>query len=361
MHRKNMKRYSEKTVISNTKVIDLFCGIGGLSHGFVQEGFNIVAGIDNDKDCRFGYEYNNKTSFIEKDIADVSAKEIEKLYGKEEAIRVLIGCAPCQPFSKLNLNDITEKQLQPLNKFAQLIDEIKPEIVSMENVKNLIKNPVFYGFIKILEKNQYRYTYQVVDFSDYGVPQKRKRLVLLASRLGDITLIVPTHKNKKRTVRDVIAHLEPIGDGETSEKDPLHRTRLLSPLNKRRIRATPKDGGNSRSWNKSLILKCHKKKSGETYRGSVYGRMRWDQPAPTMTTQCIGIGNGRYGHPEQDRAISLREAALFQTFPRSYKFIDPKEKIVVAKVARFIGNAVPVRAGVIIAKSIKAHIQQYAE
>lgn len=337
------------------KVVDLFCGIGGLTHGFVRSGFEVVAGIDNDGACRFGYEKNNGAKFIEKDIIDVSAKEVAELYG-DAKIRVLVGCAPCQPFSGLNQKDITDQQLQPLEKFAQLVEELQPDIVSMENVKGLLKNPIFKTFIKSLDKKGYSYSYQVVDFSDYGVPQNRHRLVLLASKFGDISLISPTHKHKKRTVRDVIESLEPIRDGETSKFDPLHKSRLLSPLNKKRIRATPKDGGNSRSWNKRLMLECHKKDTGETYRGSVYGRMRWDEPAPTMTTQCTGIGNGRFGHPEQDRAISLREAALFQTFPRNYKFYDPKEKFIVSNISRFIGNAVPVRAGEVIAKSIQKHI-----
>jgi len=343
--------------VKNAKVIDLFCGIGGLTHGFVRSGFNVVAGIDNDGDCRFGYEKNNRSKFIKKNITEVSANEIANLYGVNTDIRILVGCAPCQPFSKLNLKNVTKQQLQPLEKFAQLVDDLKPDIVSMENVKGLLKNPIFKTFLRTLDMNGYHYTYQVVDFSNYGVPQKRHRLVLLASKHGDISLISPTHKNGKITVRDTIGKLEPIKDGETSEHDPLHRARLLSDLNKERIRATPKNGGNSRSWARRLMLVCHKKESGETYRGSVYGRMRWDEPAPTMTTQCTGIGNGRYGHPEQHRAISLREAALFQTFPKSYKFIDPGQKFVVAKVARFIGNAVPVRAGEIIAESIKRHIQ----
>jgi len=338
------------------EVIDLFCGIGGLTHGFVRTGFDVIAGIDNDEDCRYGYESNNKAKFIGKDIADVSADEIKQLYRSDADIRVLVGCAPCQPFSKLNRKNITLKQLQPLEKFAQLIKQVKPDIVSMENVRGLLKDPVFRTFLAVLDKNKYAYEYKIIDFSDYGVPQNRRRLVLLASRLGKISLIAPTHKNRKRTVQNVIGRLEPITDGETSSNDPLHRARLLSVLNKKRIKATPKDGGNSRSWDKKLMLECQKKKSGETYRGSVYGRMRWDAPSPTMTTQCTGLGNGRYGHPEQDRAISLREAALFQTFPKSYRFVAPKENIVVANIARFIGNAVPVRAGEVIAKSIKNHI-----
>jgi len=353
------------TVKYKLKAIDLFCGIGGLTHGLIKEGFDVVAGIDNDKTCKFGYEYNNKTKFIHQDILEVTTKEINELFGKDKnLIRVLVGCAPCQPFSKLNLNKITKKQLQPLEKFAQLINEIKPDIVSMENVgalANTKKYPIFKIFLNVLEKNGYKYKYEVVDVSEYGVPQRRRRLVLLASRFGDIELIKRTHKNNKVTVRDVIKYLEPIKSGEICKDDQLHRSRKLSELNLKRIKATPHNGGNSDSWSKDLILECHKKKSGKTYSGTVYGRMSWDKPAPTMTTQCIGLGNGRFGHPEQDRAISLREAAIFQTFPKKYIFIDPSESVVVSHLAKFIGNAVPVKLGSVIGKSIKEHLKNYAE
>jgi DNA (cytosine-5)-methyltransferase 1 len=345
------------------KVIDLFCGIGGLTHGLIKEGLDVVAGIDNDSSCKFGYEYNNKTQFIDKDILKVTAEQVNGLFGpKKDSIRVLAGCAPCQPFSKLNLKEVTEKQLEPLGKFAQLIAETLPDIVSMENVSGLAdvnKYPVFANFLKTLDDNGYKYKYEVVDVSEFGVPQKRKRLVLLASKFGDISLIKRTHKDKRVTVRDVISHLEPIKDGDVSKKDPLHRTRKLAPINLRRIKATPHNGGNSDSWSDDLMLECHKKESGKTYSSTVYGRMRWDEPAPTMTTQCIGLGNGRFGHPKQDRAISLREAAIFQTFPENYKFVPSNEPIVVARVAKFIGNAVPVRLGSVIGKSIKSHLKSY--
>lgn len=347
------------------KVIDLFCGIGGLTHGLIKEGLDVVAGIDNDNTCKFGYEYNNKTKFINQDILQVTAQEINNLFGKDKnIIKVLAGCAPCQPFSRLNLNKITQKQLQPLEKFAQLIAETKPDIVSMENVGGLAdtkKYPIFQTFLDTLKNGGYKYKYEVVDVSEYGVPQRRRRLVLLASRFGDIELIKRTHKNKRVTVRDVIKHLEPIKAGEVSKKDPLHRSRKLSELNLKRIKATPHNGGNSHSWSRDLVLECHKKESGKSYSGSVYGRMRWDAPAPTMTTQCIGIGNGRFGHPEQNRAISLREAAIFQTFPEKYKFIDSNNPIAINHLAKFIGNAVPVKLGSVIGKSIKEHINKYAE
>ncbi len=354
-----------KNRLPKIKVVDLFCGIGGLSYGLIKEGLDVVAGIDNDSSCRFGYEYNNKAKFIHKDILEVSANEINQLFGnKKNVIRVLVGCAPCQPFSKLNLKQITQTQLAPLEKFARLIEKILPDIVSMENVSGLAdtkKYPIFRTFIDTLEKCDYNYKYEIVNAAEYGVPQSRKRLVLLASRFDEIQLIKKTHKDRKITVRDVIKSLEPLGSGGESKKDSLHRARKLSPLNLRRIKATPHNGGSSDSWNKNLILDCHKKDSGKTYKSTVYGRMCWDKPAPTMTTQCIGLGNGRFGHPEQDRAISLREAAIFQTFPKNYKFIKPNTLLIRAHVAKFIGNAVPVKLGSVIGKSIKNHIEQYAK
>jgi DNA (cytosine-5)-methyltransferase 1 len=344
------------------KVIDLFCGIGGLTHGLIKEGLDVVAGIDNDSSCKFGYEYNNKTKFIDKDILKVTADQVNELFGsKKDSIRVLAGCAPCQPFSKLNLKEVTQKQLEPLGKFAQLIAQTQPDVVSMENVSGLAdtnKYPVFANFLKTLEDNGYKYKYEVVDVSEFGVPQRRRRLVLLASKLGEISLIKRTHKDNRVTVRDVIKDLEPIKDGETSKKDPLHRSRKLAPVNLRRIKATPHDGGNSDSWSDDLMLECHKKESGKTYSSTVYGRMRWDEPAPTMTTQCVGLGNGRFGHPKQNRAISLREAAIFQTFPKDYQFVPTNKPIIVAQVAKFIGNAVPVRLGEVIGQSIKQHLQK---
>ena len=346
------------------KVIDLFCGIGGLSHGLIKEGLDVVAGIDNDDTCKFGYEYNNRAKFIHKDILDVSENEINRLFGeKDKTIRVLVGCAPCQPFSKLTFEKVTKRKLKPLERFAHLIETTLPDIVSMENVRDLAnteKYSTFKDFLDTLKNNGYEYSYEVVNVSDYGVPQSRKRLVLLASRFGKIKLIEKTHEKKKVTVRDAIKNLEPIKSGETSKSDRLHRARKLGDTNLKRIKSTPHDGGDSSGWHESLVLECHKRGNGKDYRTSVYGRMCWDKPAPTMTTHCVSLGNGRFGHPEQDRAISLREAAIFQTFPKNYCFVAPQKPIVVRDVAKFIGNAVPVKLGAVIGRSIKKHVRKYA-
>jgi len=349
---------------NQTKVIDLFSGIGGLTHGFVLEGFDVVAGIDIDDSCRYAFENNNRSKFIRKDIAQVTPKELGELYGGE-SLKILVGCAPCQPFSTLNLNRAlyqkSNEKWSSLDHFARLITGVQPEVVSMENVAELAnstKFPIFRRFVRTLQRNHYHVSYKVVDASRYGVPQRRKRLVLLASRLGPISLLAETHPNHPATVRQTIGDLSPIRDGQTSRSDMLHRASILSDLNRKRIRATPRNGGSATSWERRLLPKCFKKKAGRSYKYSVYGRMKWDEPAPTITTQFNSLGTGRFGHPSQNRAISLREAARLQTFPDDYEFAK-SGNLKVTRVAEHIGNAVPVRLGQVIAKSIRNHLHEF--
>ncbi len=344
------------------KVVDLFCGIGGLSHGFKYEGFKIAGGFDIDETCKFAFEANNKSHFFSKDISEVSGVEINNLF-RDTKIKILVGCAPCQPFSSYTFKDKekNENKWSLLYQFARLIRETDPHIVSMENVAQLLnftKAPVFEDFLKELKGQGYFIDYQVVHCPDYGIPQNRKRLVLLASKLGEIKLIPKTHTpDKYVTVKDAIGDLPAIEDGEFCEKDKFHFARKLSPLNKKRIRSTPY-GGSWINWSEDLKLECHKKDSGKSY-PSVYGRMTWENPSPTITTHCVGYGNGRFGHPVQDRAMSLREAALLQTFPNNYKFFDEKKGFSSVIIARQLGNAVPVLLGQVIAKSIKEHLKKY--
>ncbi len=218
----------------------------------------------------------------------------------------------------------------------------------MENVPDVIKHKVYQDFVTELEVLGYTIFAQEVACVNYGVPQTRRRHVLLASKIGKVELIPPTH-SQPITVREVIANLQPLVAGQKSINDPLHLAANLSEINLKRIKHSI-PGGTWRDWPEDLRANCHKKESGRSY-PAVYGRMEWDKPAPTMTTLCFGFGNGRFGHPEQDRAISLREAALFQTFPRDYKFIESPEKINFKGVGRMIGNAVPVRLGQIIGES----------
>lgn len=337
--------------------VDLFCGAGGLTHGFVKEGLPVVAGIDLDAACRYPYEKNNNSVFLERDVSKLEPEEIEALFGEAE-IRILAGCAPCQPFSTYSRRYELDRNERwgLLYEFARLAEGTLPEVITMENVPSVQKHEVFHDFVSDLKKLNYHVWYSVIDSTHFGVPQTRKRLVLLASQYGPIKMIEKTHK-KPRTVKQVIGRLKPIAAGESSKRDKLHIAATLSEINLKRIRAS-RPGGTWRDWPKKLVADCHKEGSGKTY-PSVYGRMEWDKPAPTMTTQCYGYGNGRFGHPEQDRAISLREAAVIQGFPRDYKFIERGASVEFRTLGRMIGNAVPVGLGQAIAKSIKAHLEEY--
>lgn len=343
--------------------IDLFCGVGGLTKGLEQAGINVVAGIDFEPSCRYAYEENNKARFIRKDITTVTAKELLELYPKNASIRVLAGCAPCQPFSKYTQRyrkeGYKDEKWKLLYSFGKLAAEIKPEIIAMENVPELEKTEVFLDFTNELKKNEYDVAYKVVYCPDYGVPQSRKRLVLLASRLGKIGLVPATHTPQNYvTVRDAIGDLPPLVAGSTDPNDLMHTATMLSEKNIQRIKQSV-PGGTWRDWNKELQLKCHKKMSGKTY-PSVYGRMCWDMPSPTITTQFYGYGNGRFGHPEQNRALSLREGAILQSFPKDYKFISSTSILNKHQLGLQIGNAVPVKLGQAIGISIIEHIRRYS-
>jgi DNA (cytosine-5)-methyltransferase 1 len=339
-------------------VIDLFCGIGGLSHGFVMEDFNVISGYDNDVTCKFSYETNNNAIFHAMDVSKLDSRELMKEFG--DRFKILVGCAPCQPFSSYSFK-VKEKDHDKLNmlySFSRLIEEVQPNIISMENVPQLVKTQIFNDFVNIVKSFGYFVSFQVVFCPDYGIPQRRRRLVLLASKLGEISLISKTHHpDNYVTVKETISNLKPVHAGEFDKKDPLHRARRLNAKNLMRITQT-KEGEGWKSWPEELVLDCFKKSSGKSY-VSVYGRMRWNEPAPTMTTHCTGLGNGRFGHPEQNRAITLREAALFQTFPMEYKFYESLDKYNPSKICRQIGNAVPPKLGQVIAKSIKIHLKEY--
>lgn len=344
------------------EVIDLFCGIGGLSYGLKCQGMKILAGFDLDYTCQYAYETNTGGKFYYRDVKTISGDEINKLYSqKKNVIKVLAGCAPCQPFSSYafkNKNKDKDKY-NLLYEFGRLVKEVHPDIVTMENVPAIASfklKSVLADFVEVLQNEGYTVKYKVVYCPDYGIPQTRKRLVLLASRLGNIDLISPTHKKENYvTVKDAIGHLPPLEAGQGCPTDALHRCRALSPLNLQRLKSTPY-GGSWKDWPADLMLECHKKESGKSF-GSVYGRMVWEEPSPTMTTLCTGIGNGRFGHPVQNRAISAREAALFQTFPITYKFFPNEHEVSLTKASRYIGNAVPPKLGEVIAQSIKNHIE----
>ncbi|AUL57462.1 DNA cytosine methyltransferase [Burkholderia pseudomallei] len=341
--------------VANISCVDLFCGAGGLTHGFVLEDLPVVAGIDLDPACRYPYEANNRAKFVERDVSTVTTEELETLFGDAE-LTILAGCAPCQPFSSYAQRyelDGEDGKWGLLYEFARLAQGTEPDVITMENVPTVAKHAVFHDFVDTLTRLGYKVWFDVVDSSRYGVPQMRRRMVLLASKHGDIEMIEPTHKTPK-TVRQAIGRLRSLSAGEAAPRDKLHVASTLSEKNLQRIKVS-KPGGTWRDWPEDLIAECHRAESGRTYPG-VYGRMEWDKPAPTMTTQCYGFGNGRFGHPEQDRAISLREAAILQSFPRDYAFVPKDGEVSFTVLGRLIGNAVPVNLGRAIARSIKEHL-----
>lgn len=333
------------------KAVDLFCGVGGLTYGLQKAGIPVVAGIDIDDSCEYAYTHNNHTHFINKSIDVVTGKEVRALLRGAD-VKVLVGCAPCQPFSshqKDKKHRSKHKDWKLLYQFSRLVKEVKPHIVSMENVPELEKEKVFLDFVNTLKEGNYVVNYDVVNVADYGVPQRRKRLILLASRRKEINIPTPTH-NQYITVRDAIGNLPIVKAGEKDKTDALHIAPALSDLNLQRIRKSV-PGGTWRDWPDELKLKCHQSKTGQTY-ASVYGRMRWDDLSPTITTQFIGYGTGRFGHPDQDRALTLREGAILQSFPPEYQFVSPENPVQIRKIARHIGNAVPPRLGEVIGLSI---------
>ncbi|WP_305151853.1 DNA cytosine methyltransferase [uncultured Dubosiella sp.] len=339
--------------------VDLFCGVGGLTLGLQQAGINVIAGVDLENACEFPYVENTRARFLNRDIKMLSGKEVDSLYPEDTEVKILVGCAPCQPFSsysnRYKNTPNKERSMNLLLEFGRIIEEVQPDIVSMENVPQLRKTDVFSKFIDILKKNSYFYSYSNVFVPDYGVPQNRKRLVLLASKYSKISIIKEKYNQSNYlTVRDFIGDLKPLKAGEVDKTDSLHWSAKLSEKNLKRIKQS-RPGGSWQDWDDSLKLECHKKKTGYSYT-AVYGRMEWDKVAPTITTKFYGYGNGRFGHPEQNRALSLREGALLQTFPRNYKFFDKQHPLSFFKLGVLIGNAVPVKLGKAIGESIFKHI-----
>jgi DNA (cytosine-5)-methyltransferase 1 len=325
--------------------VDLFCGVGGLTFGLQKAGIPIVAGIDVDSACEYPFVENNGSLFIEADIREVATSDVEKLY-PPGSLRLLAGCAPCRPFSPFRRGTDNSKDSEwgLLEEYGRLIKGVKPELVTMENVPGLVKTRVFRRFVRMLYSLGYELDYKIVHCPRLGIPQHRRRLVLLASRIGSVTVPLGSlSSNAYRTVRDAIGALPELESGGCDRRDPLHRARALNSTNLRRLRES-KPGGTWWDWPLELRSACHRRPTGQTYQ-SVYARMTWDEPAPTITTQAYNFGTGRFGHPNQDRALSLREAAILQTFPRRYRFVQPGRRVFFSIVGKMIGNSVPPRLG----------------
>ena len=365
-----MKALPKGNTSISISAVDLFCGVGGLTHGLQRAGIDVIAGIDVDPTCKYAYKKNNDADFIQRDICDFTGDELSELY-PPEGIKLLVGCAPCQPFSfhtKKYKDRHLDKKWNLLDEFGRLIEGVKPDLIAFENVTPIRKEQVYEDFIDKLDSLGYYFDRdpELVYCPDYGIPQKRRRLVLIASIWSEVELLPKTHslipkKGLKpfKTVRQTIEDLPSIDAGEEDVNDRLHRARNLSEKNKERIKHS-EQGGTWLDWDEELRAPCHQVSSGQTYK-SVYGRMKWDEPSPTITTQFHNFGCGRFGHPEQHRALSLREAALLQTFPSYYEFVDPNEPVKITNIGAYIGNAVPVDLATVIGESIQKHVEENYE
>lgn len=338
-------------------VFDFFSGCGGTSQGLKKSGMNIIAGIDIDQNAGKTFKRNFKNAtFIEGSIVDEhifeTIGELVQEVRKDNKPILFTGCAPCQPFSQQNTTrkqDDTRRTL--LDYFARYIVKYTPDFIFIENVPGIQKrenprNEPFFNFLKTLETIdidsegqtcKYNYHYEIANCLKYGIPQTRKRLVLIASKITPVEF--PKHTHGPNTdhpeyekVKDWINKYSPLEHGQEDLNTPNHRAGKLSEKNLERIMDLKNPGDSRDQWT-SKPLDCHEGYNGHM---DVYGRMHWEGPAKTLTTKCTSLSNGRYGHPFQDRAISVREAAALQTFPDSFIFEGSLQSM-----TRQVGNAVP--------------------
>jgi DNA (cytosine-5)-methyltransferase 1 len=327
--------------------VDFFCSIGGMTYGFRKAGIKVIAGIDIDPSCKDTYEYNNPGSkFIEADVKNYTFDMLKDATGikEEDDNLVFIGCSPCQYWSIIKTDKTKSQETKNLlSEFQKFVEHFKPGYVVVENVPGILKKSDISKldeFKKMLRDNKYEIDCNILNANHFGVPQHRRRFVLVASRVNKtIKLPEPQLKNLPVVSGFIGAKngFKKINAGTTDGTNFVHTTARLSEKNLQRIKRTSKNGGNRLEWKNDpdLQLECYK---GNDHKfNDIYSRMSWDKPAPTITTKFHSISNGRFGHPEEDRAISLREGATLQTFPKRYRFIEKS----MGKIAKHIGNAVP--------------------
>jgi DNA (cytosine-5)-methyltransferase 1 len=330
--------YQDYKSMKSLTSIDLFSGAGGLSCGLTAEGFRVVAAVEIDPISAKSYSLNHKyTNTISDDIRNITGPQLIKQAGLMSGeLDLLTGCPPCQAFSTLRTRRRTQRIDDPskglIMEILRLVRSIRPRAVIVENVPGLVKDQCFSDFQVGLKKAGYESVYAVVNASDFGVPQRRKRLILIALKGKEVPVGWINYQSERRTVRDAIGHLKPAGtSGDLLHDIPENRT----PAMMSRIKATPKNGGSRHDIPSELQCACHERIDGFK---DVYGRMVWDDISPTITSGCNNPSRGRFIHPEEDRAITLREAALLQSFPPGYQFCFDRGK---EHVARQIGNAFP--------------------
>jgi len=343
---------------SNLRAVDFFCGAGGMSYGLSQAGVQVLAGIDNATDCKKTYESNIVGArYIRHNITTLSAPELGRRLNlsRDDADLVFCGCSPCQFWSKIRTDKTKSlKTAFLLRQFQRFIRHFRPGYVVVENVPGLHRrkdNAILVEFLNFLSSQGYNFTDGVINANHFGVPQKRMRYLLLASRVRTVAPLPEDASAKKMTVADFIGEqngFPAISHGHKDPSDFLHTTAALSAKNAKRISITPASGGDRSAWANDPDLQINAYRGKDHIFRDVYGRMSWDKPAPTITTRFVSLSNGRFGHPEENRAISIREGAALQTFPLDYKFCSQN----LNGLARQIGNAVPPA----LAKRIGEHL-----
>ncbi len=361
MHGENIKKNTELLPI--IRAVDFFCGAGGVTCGFRQAGINVLAGIDIDSQCKDTYEKNNHDSqFIIRDISKFNPTELESILGisKNDNSLIFVGCSPCQYYTNLKTDKTkSEESRLLLADFKTFVDYFRPGFIFIENVPGLeLKTESPLGEFKLfLIARGYSFDDSVLNTKYYGVPQNRRRYMLIATRLGENLKLPKGDKEKIVTVREAIGNVNvfhPIPAGYIDKTPLQNSTAQLQKNNIKRIQRVEHDGGDRKAWanDPELQLKCYLEHEGHW---DVYGRMFWDKPSPTITTRFCSLSNGRYGHPEQDRAISLREGATLQSFPLNYVFYAKGQ----GTIGRMIGNAVPPLMAKHIGKTILNYYQQW--
>jgi len=333
----------KKNSIKRIKAVDFFCSAGGVSCGFKQAGIEVLGGIDIDPACQLTYEKNINAKYLCADVSSLLKKTVTKTFGirRNQNNLLFVGCSPCQYYSNIITDKTKSNQTRLLlADFQEFVDYYRPGFVFVENVPGLDKKPEspLGQFKNFLTESGYVFDDAVVNAKYFGVPQNRRRYILIANRLGKELSLPKGNKKEVKTVKQAIGDytiFPPIESGTNDETPYMHSAASLDDINLRRIQSTSHNGGGRSDWeNSDLQVNCYTRHNGHT---DVYGRMYWNKPSPTITTKFNSLSNGRYGHPEQDRAISLREGATLQSFPEDYVFHSNSQ----GKIAKMIGNAVP--------------------
>ena len=357
-------------IMGDFTAVDLFAGGGGLTVGLKKAGLSVKGAVEIEKNAVATYTANHpEITMFEQDIQFVSG-DILKETSPNHKIDIVAGCPPCQGFTSLTSK---YKRSDPRNnlirEMARLVEEIKPTAVMLENVPGLNNRgkQLLDEFLASLERVGYKSNREMLQVADYGVPQNRRRLVILAGLGFRIPMPEPTHSKDGKghlrpwlTVRDAIGRLEePVTlQDANQESSPEHYNwhvvGAMSEINRLRL-SYAKPGGSRYDIPENLRPQCHRNKySGYS---NVYGRMAWDEVAPTITSGCTTLSKGRFGHPEKERTISVREAALLQTFPFDYKIVTPH----MLHACNIIGNALPCDFAEVLAKQCLSYIKKYAK